>query len=178
MSSRLAEKSTNIRTFIITHELVHFLTQGKDAEVNSKIHKRAGYALGHMGYGDNKDEVTTKKEFFKYFNDGMDNWLVILILGEKYKEFFKENKGHEKLYELVRFLVEDVKNFVTQKEIIKDYINRGSKFFQAIHKKYGKNSIAILNQINAVNLDDTLEFFMTDDEERRVVLRDKLLKVK
>lgn len=175
LSTRLARESANIRTFIITHEIVHFLTQGEDVEVNSKVHKRAGYALGHIGYGNSKDEIITKKEFFKYFNDGMDDWLTILILGEKYKEFLKKDKGHGRLYELAKFLVVSVEDLLTQKEVIKDYINKEAKFMQAIHRKYGKHSITILNQISAINLEDTLEFFKTDDEARRDELRSELL---
>jgi len=174
LSRRLVKKSFKIRIFVITHELVHFLAQGKYVKVGSNIHNRTGYGLRHFGYDDNKDNIIMKKYFFEYFNEGMDDWATILILGKDYKEFFKKNKMDGKIYELIKFLVNSVGDSLTQKDVIKDYINRGAKFMQAIHKKYGKHSIAILNQMNKTNLDDTLEFFMTDDENRREELRYQL----
>ncbi len=175
LARELAEKPADVRTFIITHEIIHFLTH-KDTEVRSAVHKRAGYGLRHMGYNEIHNKAEERKVFFEFFNEGMTDWLTVLVLGEEYERIivkYEENEG--KLYELVELLVTSVEDVLTQDEIVKDYINRGVKFMQAIHKKYGKHSITILNQMDMHNLNDTLEFFKTDNEARRNELRNKLL---
>ena len=174
LSKRLKTKSDYVKKFVIIHELLHFLVKNDSPEINKKIHQRSGYDLRHLDYDSVEDDIIANKVFFTYFNEGVTDWITILILGEEFTQFFKQNEDHLKLYNLAKGLIKDVEDYFSEKEIIKDYINRGSKFLQAIHKKHGKYSIMILSQLNKDNFDDSIEFFQTNDLKRKEELRNKL----
>jgi len=130
-----------------------------------------------LDFNEDGTQVITKRNFFEYFNEGMTDYITILIIGEKFKKFFssKFDFGHSKLYKLAHLLIKNMEDDLNEKDIIKDYINRGTEFMQAVRKKHGKHSVTILSQINRDNFDDSLEFFQTNSIERKEELRDKLI---
>lgn len=176
LSRKLLTKPEYVKNFAFIHEVVHFLTNNKRTEIDKKVYSRSGHNIRHLELDKMENKVVARRNFFELFNEGTTDYITILILGDKFKFFFRSkfDFGHKKLYQLASILIESVKDNIDEKNIIKDYINRGAKFLQAIRKKHGKHSITILSQVNEHNLDDAIEFFQTDDIKRKEELRKKL----
>ncbi len=159
------DKDNDGKSFSLIHELVHYVARKNAVQVDNKVHERSGYGLQHLN-----NKLETENSFFKEFNEGVTEWITALITGNA-----NEIISYKKQYKLVVYLVNKVSNAISKDDIIYDYFNNGTKFLHVIKDEYGSGSMKILNMMDASNVEQVLEFFMTNNEERRKVLKNALL---
>ena len=165
LTKKFFDKNKIGKDFSFVHELVHCLARKPGIQVGNKVHERSGYALNHLS-----GNVEIMNDFFIELNEGMTEWITALIFGN-----VNEIGSYKKQYELIVYLVDRVSSVMSQDDIIRDYFSNGTKFLHAIKDEYGKGAIKILSTMSSNNIEEVLEFFMTDNESQRAVMRDELL---